>query len=266
MASLEARGVELSWSERGAGPAVLLVHETATSSAAWADVAEQIAAQGGRAISYDRRGWGSSGEPDGYVRTTIEEQSEDAAELLEVIGAGRAILCGAGIGAVIALDLQLRHPALADAAVLIEPPALALLPEATELLSADRRALEVAAGEGRDALVRLYLSGGLGALAAGVERLPAEVTAPARERPASVVAEIGAAPAWAMPVTRLREAEPPPALLISASTPALLRAAATALAARYDDEPLELGGDAPPHLGDPAGVARIALAASSARR
>ena len=36
MRSLEARGVELGWSERGAGPAVLLVHETATSSAAWA--------------------------------------------------------------------------------------------------------------------------------------------------------------------------------------------------------------------------------------
>jgi pimeloyl-ACP methyl ester carboxylesterase len=263
MPALEARGVELSWNERGEGPAVLLIHETATSSAAWEPVAEEIAAQGGRALLFDRRGWGGSSAPDGYVRTTIEEQSEDAAALLEAAG-GPAVACGAGIGAVIALDLQLRHPDLVAAAVLIEPPVLALVPEATEQLSADRRALEVAAGEGRDSLVRLYLSGGLGALAAGVERLPEEATAPARERPASVVAEIGAPPAWAMPVPRLTEADPPPAVVVSGSTPALLRSAATALAARSGEEPLELEGDGPPHRGDPAGVARVALAAAGA--
>ena len=32
MPTLEARGVELSWSEIGSGNTVLLVHETATSS------------------------------------------------------------------------------------------------------------------------------------------------------------------------------------------------------------------------------------------
>lgn len=270
MPALEARGVELGWSERGGGPAVLLVHETATSSAAWAGVAEQVEAQGGRAVSYDRRGWGASGEPEGYARTTVEEQSEDAAALLEATGAGPAVVCGAGLGAVIALDLQLRHPGLVQAAVLVEPPLLALVPEATELLSADQRALEAVAGEGREALVRLYLSGGLGALAAGVERFPAEATAPGRERPASVVAEIGAAAAWAMPILRLGDADPPPAVVVSPSTPPVLRAAAAALAARYGDEPLELdaGGAAgpPPHIADPAGLARIALAALSAAR
>ncbi len=148
MRSLEARGVELGWSERGAGPAVLLVHETATSSAAWAGVAEQVEALGGRAISYDRRGWGASGEPVGYARTTVEEQSEDAAALIEGIGAAPAVVCGAGLGAVIALDLQLRHPGLARAAVLVEPPLLALVPEATEMLSADQRAARGRCGGG----------------------------------------------------------------------------------------------------------------------
>jgi pimeloyl-ACP methyl ester carboxylesterase len=265
MPSLEARGVELSWRERGDGPAVLLVHETAASSTAWDAVADEIAIQGGRGIFYDRRGWGESGEPDLYVRTTVEEQSEDAAALVEALDLSPVVAVGAGLGAVIAMDLQLRHPGLVDAVVLVEPPVLSLLPEATELLSADRQALETAAGEGRDSLVRLYLSGGLGALAAGVERLPADVSAAARARPGSVVAEIGAAPSWSMPVTRLDEADPPPAVVLCPATPRLLRAAGTALAARCGDDPVEVGGDGPPHLGDAAGVARIALAASSAR-
>src|SRR5687768_11605835 len=108
MPTLSARGVELSWSERGEGDPVLLVHETATGAAAWDPLAGALA-RGARAISYDRRGWGRSTAPDGYRRTTIEEQSEDAAVLIEAAGAPPATVAGAGIGAVIALDLLLRR-------------------------------------------------------------------------------------------------------------------------------------------------------------
>ena len=78
-----------------------------------------------RAIAYDRRGWGGSSEPDDYRRTTIEEQSEDAAALIEAIADDPAVVCGAGLGAVIALDLLLRRSELVSAAVLIEPHAVA---------------------------------------------------------------------------------------------------------------------------------------------
>src|SRR5688500_3816774 len=98
------RGVELSWSESGSGASVLLIHETATGAGVWDRVAEAIA-ESGRAIAYDRRGWGGSTAPDDYRRTTVEEQSEDAAVLLEKLDAAPAVLCGAGLGAVIALDL-----------------------------------------------------------------------------------------------------------------------------------------------------------------
>ena len=172
MPALEVRGVELDWSERGEGAPVLLVHETATDRSAWDGVSRALAAGGARAISYDRRGWGASGAPPDYARTTIEEQSEDAAVLLERLSVRGAVLAGAGLGAIVALDLAARRPDAVAGTVLVEPPLLSLLPEATELLAADRRAIEAAAGEGREALVDLYLSGGLGALAAGVERLP----------------------------------------------------------------------------------------------
>src|SRR4051794_8529442 len=108
MPTLEARGVEIAWSERGEGRAVLLVHETAASAAVWEPVAEAVAARA-RAISYDRRGWGHSSAPEDYRRTTVEEQSEDAVTLLESTRAAPAVICGAGVGAMVGLDLLLRR-------------------------------------------------------------------------------------------------------------------------------------------------------------
>src|SRR5215213_2581356 len=108
MPTLQARGVDIAWSERGEGAPVLLVHETGVSSAVWAAVVEKISERT-RAVAYDRRGWGESSTPEGYARTTVEEQSEDAVALAEVLGSA-AMVCGAGLGAVIALDLMLRRP------------------------------------------------------------------------------------------------------------------------------------------------------------
>jgi pimeloyl-ACP methyl ester carboxylesterase len=188
MPTLEARGVELSWSERGEGGLVLLIHETATNAAAWDPVAKALAERA-RPVSYDRRGWGASSAPPGYQRTTIEEQSEDAAVLIESLGAGPALLCGAGIGAVIALDLSLRRPELVAGSVLVEPDALALLPEATVALSDDRQALEAAVAErGAEGAVALYLSGRLSALGAGLDRLPTAITIEGRGCPAGIFA------------------------------------------------------------------------------
>ena len=191
MPTLEARGVEIMWRERGEGPAILLVHETAANGEVWDAVGEALAPRA-RAISYDRRGWGASSAPEDYRRTTVEEQSEDAAALLESAKAAPAVVVGAGIGGIVALDLLLRRPDLVAGTLLVEPPVLQLLPMATEALSDDRRRLEVAAGAGED-VIDLYLSGGLQALGGGVSRLPAELIAAARERPASVVAEMGIA-------------------------------------------------------------------------
>jgi pimeloyl-ACP methyl ester carboxylesterase len=264
MPTLEARGVEIAWGERGEGLPVVLIHETATSSAAWTKLSEAIAERG-RAIRYDRRGWGQSTAPDGYRGTTVEEQSEDAAALIEALRLPEATVCGAGLGAVIALDLLLRRPELIAGAVLIEPPLLQLLPAATESLSADRRALEAAAGEGRDAIVELYLSGGLGAIAAGAGRLPDDLTRPARERPVSLIAELGVIPAWPTPLQRLAGAERPSIILTASSTPALLGEAASALADRLAGSSAQQldSAELPPHLGTPAEVAAAALELSS---
>ncbi len=222
----------------------------------------KAASKRARVISYDRRGWGASTAPPGYQRTTIEEQSEDAAVMIESLGAEPALLCGAGIGAVIALDLSLRHPELVAGSVLVEPDALAMLPAATEALSDDRRALEAAIAErGAEGAVALYLSDRLAALGVGLGRLPTALTAEGRRRPAGIFAELGAAAAWTMPLVRLADAERPSRIVVASSTPPLLREAARALQGRLGrSETLEIAASrTPPHIGAPDEVASVIL-------
>jgi pimeloyl-ACP methyl ester carboxylesterase len=259
MQTLEARGVELAWRERGEGQPLLLVHETAAGASVWDSVAAALASRA-RAISYDRRGWGESSAPVDYRRTTVEEQSEDAAALLEMLEAAPAVVVGAGVGAMVALDLLLRRPELVAGTVLVEPPTLQLLPMGTEALSDDRRRLEVAAGEGED-VIELYLSGGLPTLGAGVSRLPEELRARARERPASVIAELGISAGWQMRLARLATAERPSAIVTAPATPPLLRDAAAALSERLAEgsaHEVDSGAEAP-HLGAALQVAALAL-------
>jgi pimeloyl-ACP methyl ester carboxylesterase len=257
MPTLEARGVEIAWSERGQGPPVLLIHETAATGSVWDPLVEALGKEF-RAIAYDRRGWGGSSEPDDYRRTTVEEQSEDAAALVEAAADEPAIVCGAGVGAVIALDLLLRRGELACAAVLIEPQLLQLIPVATEALSKDRHRLEIAAGN-HENVIDVYLSGSLPALGPGVARTPEETAAAARGRPASVVAELGIPAGWRMPLPSLASAERPSAIVTAESTPPLLREASAALAARLAQASARevSSPQAPPHVGAAAEVASV---------
>jgi pimeloyl-ACP methyl ester carboxylesterase len=259
MPILEARGVEIAWSERGEGQPFLLIHETAASASVWDAVAEALAPDA-RALTYDRRGWGASSAPEDYRRTTIEEQSEDAVCLLESAEAAPAVLVGAGVGAMLALDLLLRRADLVSAALLVEPPVLQLVPIATEALSGDRRRLETATAMGEDA-IGLYLSGGLPALGAEVSRLPEQRLAAARERPASLIAEMGIATGWRVPLQRLAAAERPSAIVTSLSTPPLLRDASAGLADRLAGASLREvdSGEAAPHVGAAAEIAALAL-------
>jgi pimeloyl-ACP methyl ester carboxylesterase len=263
MSTLEARGVEFAWTERGAGPPVLLIHETAATRLVWEPLAETLATKH-RAISYDRRGWGESGEPDDYRRTTVEEQSEDAAALLESVAEEAAVVCGAGLGAVIALDLMLRRDELVSGAVLVEPTLLQLSPLATEGLSQDRHRIEIAATS-RESILDVFVSGGLPALGPGVTRMPEAVAAAARERPRSVMAELGIAAAWRMPLPRLASADRPAAIVTADSTPGLVGDAARALASRVPQaEATEVDSpDLPPHAGAPVALASIVAGLSS---
>src|SRR3954449_10698015 len=158
--TVEGAGVPLHYAQRGDGPAVLLVHGLASDARALGPVAEAIAAAGARAIAYDRRGYGESGAPEPYEGTTVEEQAQDAAALLRAVGAAPAIVAGDGFGALIALDLVKRHGGLVRAVLLSDPALFALVPAATEELSAQRREIEDAVrANGPAAGVETWLGG-----------------------------------------------------------------------------------------------------------
>jgi pimeloyl-ACP methyl ester carboxylesterase len=148
MPEIEGAGVALHYDERGDGPPLLVVHGLASDAAAWSPRLDAWASAGLRAIAYDRRGYGASGAPEAFVATTVQEQAEDAAALLGRLGAAPALLVGDGFGALVVLELLVRRPQLAPAAVLSELPLFAFVPAATEVLAAQRKLLEDALREG----------------------------------------------------------------------------------------------------------------------
>lgn len=246
--SVVAGGVELFWRRRGAGTPLLLLHETAATAEIWRSLTEALDGQM-RSIAVDRRGWGGSGAPEPYLRTTIEEQAEDAATVLAQLADREAVGCGSGLGAVVVLDLLVRRPNLLRAAILIEPPLLAFLPEATEGLSGDRRRIEEALREGGPgAAVELYLAGALPFLGPGAERIPATASEQARARPLSLFAELAAVADWPIRPAALR-AVSAPSLIVAADGPPLLAESARRLAAELGaSRLLLLGGPGPPHV------------------
>jgi pimeloyl-ACP methyl ester carboxylesterase len=153
--TVEGAGVELAYEDHATGPPLLLIHGIA------GDRFAMPAVEGFRTIRYDRRGYGDSSAPEPYAGTTVNEQAEDAAALLRAVGAEGAVVVGEEFGALIALDLAMRHGALVRALVVCDPPLFAFVPEATQQLSEQRRILQdsLATG-GPEAAVEAWLGDG----------------------------------------------------------------------------------------------------------
>jgi len=225
--TVEAAGVPLAYEERGTGDPLLLVHGTACDRSVWEELRGALP-DGYRAIAYDRRGYGESGAPEPYEGTTVEEQADDAAELLESIGASPALLCGHDLGALACLDLLRRRPELASGAVLIEPPLLALSPRGPEEMSGLREAVQRgAADRGPGGAVEAFLVelGGEPVVdLLGRRRLDA-----AKAAPRAFAADLAAAPRWSFARRELRAIEAP-VIVIAGLHGGALREPAAALA------------------------------------
>ena len=178
-------------------PLVLCLHETGTSGRIWAPLAEALSGHA-EVLAPDRPGWGGADIPEGYERTTIPEQAGFAAQTLRE--RGPAVVCGAGIGAVATLELSLGEPDLITGAVVVEPPLLSFIPEATDQLAADVALVrETVAAGGREAALDAFLAGRMPALGPGAGRIPpdyAELAPPRRPRssPSSRRYQRGSAP------------------------------------------------------------------------
>ncbi len=122
---------ELYHEIRGNGPTVLMIPGGTGDAGYFAPLADHLADEF-VVVTYDRRGNSRSPRPPGWTKTSTEEQADDAAGLIEVLGVAPALVYGTSGGATIALDLLLRHPQLVRGAVLHEPPMISVLESPAE--------------------------------------------------------------------------------------------------------------------------------------
>ncbi len=113
----------LEFALTGTGPAVVLVNGWGVDARVWQPQVDALC-DAFTVITYEHRGIGGS-RPLGGNRLTIADLAQDAHALLAHLGRAPAIVVGASLGAAVALELALRHPAAVRALGLLSPPFLA---------------------------------------------------------------------------------------------------------------------------------------------
>jgi pimeloyl-ACP methyl ester carboxylesterase len=237
MPHVEGAGVALHYRSRGEGPAVVVVHGMGSDASAWGGVLDELAGGGVRAIAFDRRGYGASGAPEPYAATTVQEQAEDAGALLESLVGEPAVLVGEGFGALVVLELLVRRPELARAAVLVDPLVHAFVPAATAALAEERVLLEASLREGGPgAAVRAWLdAAGVADDAARLERAAAAQL--------GFFADYAGQSSWSPARRELRAIGVPVAVVTGPDTPEHIVAAADAVTALLADARRAFDGD-----------------------
>jgi pimeloyl-ACP methyl ester carboxylesterase len=251
MATLRVAGAELYHEVRGAGPPVLMIPGVLGDGGTFDRVAPLLADEF-TVVTYDRRGNSRSPRPAGWDATSVDEQADDAAGLLEALGLAPAVVYGTSGGGAIALALLMRHPGAVRGAILHEPwlPALIERPAEARWLAA---AIEGGWAEGGpggavDAFLRAVLGEGAGL----------DPDRPSRIRGNGEVAFRVESPAWARfapDAERLGELTTPIAVMCGRDSAPLFREPGAALAARLGVEPIAAPGAHAPQLDRPVELA-----------
>ena len=90
---VDANGTSLYYELRGSGPALLFIPGAEGDAGEYARVVGLLQDKF-TILSYDRRGYSRSPRPEGFVGTTVEQQADDAAALLEATGLAPATIWG----------------------------------------------------------------------------------------------------------------------------------------------------------------------------
>jgi pimeloyl-ACP methyl ester carboxylesterase len=121
--TVKAPGARLFYQVRGSGPFLMMLCGGAAGAGGFDTVTPYLAADYA-VVTYDRRGLSRSplDNPGKDPAITIATHSEDVHRILTALGAAPAMVFGNSIGALIGLDLLIRHPGDVRMLVAHEPP------------------------------------------------------------------------------------------------------------------------------------------------
>jgi len=116
-----AAGVALQVSERGCGPAIVLLHGFPEFAFTWDPLAELLAADF-RLIAPDQRGYAPSDIPADVASYQVTPLVDDAAAVIRARAPGGAVVVAHDWGGIVAWVLASRHPELVRGLVIINAP------------------------------------------------------------------------------------------------------------------------------------------------
>ena len=128
MTRLKVPGATLYYEVRGSGPVLLAIPGGPTDAGMFTGLAGLLADRY-TVVTYDPRGHSRSTLDGTPAELGARVHAEDAARLLDAVGAEPAYVFGNSGGATIGLDLVSRHGQKVNTLVAHEPPVVELLPD-----------------------------------------------------------------------------------------------------------------------------------------
>ena len=150
-------GAVLHCEIRGQGPALLLVSGAGGDAGYYSDVAELLA-DTFKVITYDRR-CNSRSTGSREEKMTVQQQAEDAFQVVSSLGDGNAIIFGNSGGAIVSLALAQYHPEVIVGMIAHEPPIVKLLPEEDPMRASLEDLSAFAIKEGNSAAAQKFVAG-----------------------------------------------------------------------------------------------------------
>jgi pimeloyl-ACP methyl ester carboxylesterase len=132
---VRVNGINLHYVEQGTGIPVILCHDFPHTWFSWRHQIPAIAKAGFRAIAIDMRGMGQTDSPADPRAYDIDHFVGDMKDLLDHLGAKKAVFSGLGFGAFACYDFALRAPERVLGVIGLENPPLPFdpnLPPLTE--------------------------------------------------------------------------------------------------------------------------------------
>ena len=248
-----ADGTSIAYRRTGDGPVVVIVGGALSTAADAAPMADALAASGFRAVTYDRRARGGSGDARG---STPQREIEDLAAIIEASGAGgETSVLGHSSGAVLAL-LAASMGVAVRALFLSEPPFRFGVGEPADDLAERLQGL-VDEGRGEDAVATFQLES---------IQLPRDMVegmraagqlAPLTPLAQSTVYDVLLTRQVSTPTAAMRSVGVPVTILRGEQTFPFLAGAADRLAQEMDAAELVVVPESVMHRPDPEATARV---------